>query len=203
MRSPWHFTRKLRLRARLYVPRFLPREVHQEIGYATTSDGIKIAYGTSGKGSPVIIVVGFMTHLELGVFSPTYDSAFLKPFARHLVVQYDGRGFGMSDFGVKDYSVEARVRDIEAVVDALKLPPFCSLCDFGGWTGCDRLRSASSRASHSRGPVRNSRRPRSERAKPGTTKCGYRGRNTLSERLGEPRGSTNVRLAVNPQWKRR
>ena len=35
----------------------------------------------------------------------------------HLAVQYDGRGFGKSDRGVRDYSIDARLRDIEAVVD--------------------------------------------------------------------------------------
>jgi pimeloyl-ACP methyl ester carboxylesterase len=44
--------------------------------------------------------------------------------ARHLVVEYDGRGSGRSDRGLKDYSLEPRVRDLEAVVDALKLKRF-------------------------------------------------------------------------------
>lgn len=42
-----------------------------------------------------------------------------------MVVQYDGRGFGASDRGVRDFSIEGRVRDLEAaVVDALKLKRF-------------------------------------------------------------------------------
>jgi len=111
--------------ARIYVPRLLPPEVSQKIGYCTTKDGVRIAYGTSGKGPPVVIVVGLCTHLKLGLFSPTYNSAFLKPLiARHTVVQYDGRGFGMSDRGLKDYSVEARLRDLEAVVNTLQLDRF-------------------------------------------------------------------------------
>ena len=111
--------------ARIYVPRMLPPEVNQKIDYCTTKDGVRIAYGTSGQGPPVVIVVGLLTHLKLGLFSPTYNSAFLKPLvARHSVIQYDGRGFGMSDRGLKDYSVEARLRDLEAVVDALKLDRF-------------------------------------------------------------------------------
>jgi class 3 adenylate cyclase/pimeloyl-ACP methyl ester carboxylesterase len=111
--------------ARIYVPRMLTPEVDQTIAYCTTTDGVRIAYGTSGKGPPVVIVVGLLTHLKLGLFSPTYNSAFLKPLiARHTVVQYDGRGFGMSDRGLKDYSVEARLRDLGAVVDTLKLDRF-------------------------------------------------------------------------------
>lgn len=111
--------------ARIYVPRLLPKEIQQKIAFCTTSDGVRIAYGTSGKGPPVVIAVSFLTYLEDGMDSPTYNSAFLKPLvARHTVIQYDGRGFGMSDRGLKDYSVEARVRDLEAVVDAAKLDRF-------------------------------------------------------------------------------
>jgi class 3 adenylate cyclase/pimeloyl-ACP methyl ester carboxylesterase len=121
--------------ARIYVPRMLPPEVDQKIGYCTTEDGVRIAYGTSGKGPPVVIAVGMLTHLKLGLFSPTYNSAFLKPLiARHTVVQYDGRGFGMSDRGLKDYSVEARLRDLEGVVDALKLNRFAL---YGISAGCE------------------------------------------------------------------
>ena len=82
-----------------------------------------------------MITVGLLTHLELGLFSPTYNSAFLKPLvARHTVVQYDGRGFGLSDRGLKDYSVEARLRDLETVVDALKLERFAL---YGISAGCE------------------------------------------------------------------
>src|SRR6266851_9518352 len=96
-----------------------------QIGYCTTSDGVRIAYGTVGKGPPVVIALGWLSDLERGSTSPTYNSAFLMPIAaRHLVVQYDGRGFGRSDRGFKDYSLEPRVRDLEAVVDALKLRRF-------------------------------------------------------------------------------
>ena len=41
-----------------------------------------------------------------------------------MIVQYDGRGCGISERGLHDYSLEPRVRDLEAVVDALKLKRF-------------------------------------------------------------------------------
>ncbi len=110
----------------IYVPRILPVRIHQKIGYCTTSDGVRIAYGTVGKGPPVVIVVGWMTHLTRGEGSPTYDSDFLESVgaAHHLVIEYDGRGCGLSERGLRDYSLEPRVRDLEAVVDALKLRRF-------------------------------------------------------------------------------
>ena len=109
----------------VHVIPLLPKQMEQTVGFCRTSDGVRIAYGTVGKGAPVVIVLGWLTHVERGTSSPTYNSAFLKLIgAHHLVVQYDGRGFGMSDRGLRDYSLEPRLRDLEAVVDALKLKRF-------------------------------------------------------------------------------
>jgi len=109
----------------VYVPRMLPTRVHQKIGYCTTSDGVRIAHGTIGSGPPVVFVLGWATHLTRGAGSPTYNNLFRdSTSAHHLWVQYDGRGCGLSERGLRDYSLEPRVRDLEAVVDALKLRRF-------------------------------------------------------------------------------
>ena len=109
----------------IYVPRILPTRLHQKIGYCMTSDGVRIAYGTIGNGPPVVIVVGWGTHLTRGWGSPTYSNDFLESVGpHHSVVQYDGRGSGLSERGLRDYSLEPRVRDLEAVVDTLKLRRF-------------------------------------------------------------------------------
>ena len=113
--------------ARIYVPMLISTGLKQTLGYCTTTDGVRIAYGTVGKGPPVVIVMGALTDVRQGTLSPMYNS-FMNPIAvRHLVVQYDSRGFGMSDRGVRDYSLEARLRDLEAVLDALKLKRFALL----------------------------------------------------------------------------
>ncbi len=109
----------------IYYPRMLPVRVHEKIGYCMTSDGVRIDYGTIGSGPPVVFVLGWATHLTRGNGSPTYNSDFLESAgAHHLIVQYDGRGCGLSERGLRDYSLEPRVRDLEAVVDALKLKRF-------------------------------------------------------------------------------
>ena len=107
----------------LNAPRFLAHPIAQKIGFAQTSDGVRIAYATTGQGPAIIQVLGWATHIEAGIGSPLYDVAGLLPMssAHHLFVRYDGRGFGLSDRDVKDFSLDARVRDIEAVVDALHL----------------------------------------------------------------------------------
>jgi pimeloyl-ACP methyl ester carboxylesterase len=114
--------------ARIYIPRFIATGLKQTLGYCTTTDGVRIAYGTVGKGSPIVIVAPSLTDVVHGALSPMYAPTLINPIAaRHLVVQYDSRGFGMSDRGVRDYSLEARLRDLEAVLDALKLKRFALL----------------------------------------------------------------------------
>jgi pimeloyl-ACP methyl ester carboxylesterase len=75
---------------------------------------------------PLVLVLGWFTHLTEGLGSPLYDSAgVVRWYSRdHLLVRYDGRGFGLSDRDATDFGLDARVRDLEAVVDALDLERF-------------------------------------------------------------------------------
>ena len=100
------------------TPAWLESRVPQEIKFTETTDGVRIAYATSGAGTPLVLVVGWSTHLQLGsVFdAPDIVNALSR---RHLLVRYDGRGFGMSDRDVEDISLATRVRDLEAVVAAV------------------------------------------------------------------------------------
>src|SRR5262249_37732525 len=120
----------------IYLPRILPKAVDQKMGFCTASDGVQIAYASSGKGPPLVIMLGWVTHLERGFLSPAYFGNVVRALdEHHLVVRYDTRGFGLSDRAVTDYSLEARVRDLEAVTDALKLKRFAIYAiSFGGPT---------------------------------------------------------------------
>jgi class 3 adenylate cyclase/pimeloyl-ACP methyl ester carboxylesterase len=110
----------------LNVPRLGGGSVEQQIGFVETSDGVRIAYATSGEGPPLVSALGWITHLTEGLGSPLYDQsgAIAAASQRGLLVRYDGRGFGLSDRDVTDFSLDARVRDLEAVVDALGLERF-------------------------------------------------------------------------------
>jgi class 3 adenylate cyclase/pimeloyl-ACP methyl ester carboxylesterase len=110
----------------LTVPRIFVNPIEQKIGFATTSDGIRIAYAITGEGPPLVNVLGWVTHVERGIGSPLYDSKGWTRWAskKHLFVRYDGRGFGLSDRNVEDFSLDCRIRDLEAVVDALRLDQF-------------------------------------------------------------------------------
>jgi pimeloyl-ACP methyl ester carboxylesterase len=122
------------------VPRVVGANVQQQIGFATTPDGVRIAYATAGEGPPIVFVLGWLTHLTEGIGSPLYDQGgTLSWWTReHRVVRYDGRGFGLSDRNVTDFSLEARVRDLETVVDALGLERFIIYAySAGGATGIE------------------------------------------------------------------
>jgi len=98
--------------------------MEQQIRFCTSSDGTRIAYATVGQGSPVISIRPWFTHLEFEWENPMWRSVIDRLSARHLLIRFDGRGMGLSDHQVSDYSPEAHVRDLEAVVDALGLERF-------------------------------------------------------------------------------
>src|SRR5438093_1214411 len=92
--------------------------------YATAADGVRIAFGTAGKGAPWIIRVPSLpfTHSEM---EWRQGSEFFDQLAANWsVAQYDPRGTGLSDRNVSDFSMEARLSDLEAVVDKLGLETF-------------------------------------------------------------------------------
>ena len=86
----------------------------REIRYCATADGISIAYTTAGEGRPLVAMpVPAFSHMELNwqMFAPI-----LPPLAaRFRYVSYDARGSGMSDRSAVDFSMEAMLRDLEAV----------------------------------------------------------------------------------------
>jgi pimeloyl-ACP methyl ester carboxylesterase/DNA-binding winged helix-turn-helix (wHTH) protein len=106
--------------------------VGQKVGFCKTADGVRIAYAVTGQGAPVIQTVGWFTSVGDGhnVFAP--DALIKRISAKHLLVRYDGRGSGLSDRGLHDYSLEPRLLDLEAVVDVLGLKRFALYGDSSG-----------------------------------------------------------------------
>ena len=98
--------------------------------YARTSDGVNIAYAAFGNaegGVPLVCVrPAHLSHLGVEWQLPfeTRGHEFETLAEKRLVVRFDSRGSGLSDRGVADISLEARCRDIDAVVDRLGLTRF-------------------------------------------------------------------------------
>lgn len=98
--------------------------MEQAIHFCTTPDGVRIAYAVIGSGPAVVRVPPWVTHLELQWELPPYRAA-LERLAQHFtVVTIEKRGNGLSDRNVTDFSPEARLSDLETVVDDLKLRTF-------------------------------------------------------------------------------
>ena len=100
------------------------RQMQQEIRFCTTADGVRIAYATVGEGPPLVKAANWLNHLEFDWQSPIWRHLFEEFGRDHLLVRYDERGNGLSDWNVENLSFEALVQDMEAVIDAVGLDRF-------------------------------------------------------------------------------
>ena len=102
--------------------------MEQQIRFCTTSDGVRIAYAVTGQGPPLVRALGWCTHLEFEQKFGEWDESTWGALSRnHRLVRYDGRGIGLSDREVIHFSLDDKVRDLEAVVDAQELSRFALL----------------------------------------------------------------------------
>jgi Tol biopolymer transport system component/serine/threonine protein kinase/pimeloyl-ACP methyl ester carboxylesterase len=100
------------------------RQMDQEIRFCTTADGVRIAYAMVGEGPPLVKAANWLNHLEFDWRSPVWRHL-LEEFGRdHLLVRYDERGNGLSDWDVENFTFEAFVQDLATVVDTLGLDRF-------------------------------------------------------------------------------
>ena len=104
-----------------------PSTVQQEIRFCTASDGVRIAYATSGKGPPLVKAANWLNHLEYDWQSPVWCHLLQELTKDHSLIRYDERGNGLSDWDVADISFDAFVRDLETVIDAAGLDRFALL----------------------------------------------------------------------------
>jgi DNA-binding SARP family transcriptional activator/pimeloyl-ACP methyl ester carboxylesterase len=98
-----------------------------KVQFCRTSDGVRIAYACAGEGPPLVWAAHWMSHLAFSWESPIWRHWTEEFVQDHAFVHYDERGNGLSDWSVPAFSVEAFVRDLEAVVDALGFDQFTLL----------------------------------------------------------------------------
>lgn len=88
--------------------------------YATTSDGVRIAFSTKGQGTPLIELPPIpFCHGAGPAEIPQWQEWDEEIARRAMLVDYDCRGGGMSQRAVADFTLEGWIRDVECVVDAL------------------------------------------------------------------------------------
>lgn len=105
----------------------------QRIRLCTSRDGARIAYATHGRGTPLVKVAHWLTHLERDWESPVWRHWLDALGERHTVVRYDNRDTGLSDRDVDRICLDAWVEDLEAVVDdaGLERFPLLAMCQAG------------------------------------------------------------------------
>jgi pimeloyl-ACP methyl ester carboxylesterase/DNA-binding CsgD family transcriptional regulator len=80
-----------------------------------------------GSGRPLVRTATWLTHLDFDWESPVWRHWLAGLAEGHTVLRYDERGCGLSDRDVEDLSLDARVADLEAVIDAAGLERFALL----------------------------------------------------------------------------
>lgn len=98
--------------------------MQQEIHFCRSADHVRIAYALSGQGPPLVKAANYLTHLEHDWSSPVWRHWMQALSETNRLIRYDARGSGLSDWDVATYNMDAWVRDLEAVTDALGLERF-------------------------------------------------------------------------------
>src|SRR5688572_21760602 len=93
----------------------------QTIRFTTADDGVKLAYASSGAGTPLLKTANWLNHLEYDWQSPVWNHWFSTFSAHHTLYRYDVRGTGLSDRTDTNINFERQVADLELIADAAGL----------------------------------------------------------------------------------
>lgn len=97
-------------------------DAEPSVRYARTSDDVSIAWTSVGTGPPLIHMPGVpLSNVEAEWRIPVLRQAFAVLARNSRYIQYDGRGSGRSERLVTDLSLDAMVRDLDAVLDAAQV----------------------------------------------------------------------------------
>ncbi|MFQ6026395.1 MAG: LuxR C-terminal-related transcriptional regulator [Dehalococcoidia bacterium] len=103
------------------------------IQYAATADGVSIACCALGAGPPLIVLPsGPWGPIQLEWQVPAWLAWYQGLARRRQMIRYDSRGTGLSEGAAMDFSLEAQVKDLEAV--ARRLAPDQTGCLFAAQT---------------------------------------------------------------------
>jgi pimeloyl-ACP methyl ester carboxylesterase len=117
---------------------------HQDIRFAQSADGTRLAYAVVGEGFPLVRAAHWLTNIDLDWQTPMWGPWFDALGARYRFYRYDSRGCGLSDRDAIDATLDVLVADLEAVVDAAGLDRFALLGTSQG--GAAQMRPDAERA---------------------------------------------------------
>jgi len=101
--------------------------IEQQIQFSRSVDGARIAFSTTGTGTPMPSLVRaahWLGSLDFDGQTPVWAPWIEALARRHRLTRYDCRGCGLSDRDVDNFSLDVLVADLESVVDAAGLKKF-------------------------------------------------------------------------------
>lgn len=101
-----------------------PASPRQSLSFCRAADGTRIAIAAIGQGPPLLRAAHWLSHVEHDLDSPVWRPWLQALSQQHRYIRYDQRGCGLSEHAVDDFSLEAWVGDLEAVVNSLGLQRF-------------------------------------------------------------------------------
>ena len=101
--------------------------MEQQIRFCTASEDVHLAYSTFGQGPALVIPPGWVSNLKLEWELPPMRAFYEKLAAHNTVIKYDKHGCGLSDREKHEFTLETEVRDLETVINHLKLGRFAIL----------------------------------------------------------------------------
>ena len=121
----------------------------QEIRFCRLPDGHKVAWSSAGNGYPLIRSLGWFTNLEMEWNSPVSAPFWQQLASRYRLIRYDGRGMGLSDRDVQEFSPATRLEDLEVVIEASGAEKFALMgLSEGGSTAIKYAHKYPERVSH-------------------------------------------------------
>lgn len=101
-----------------------PGNLRQSLRFCHAADGTRIAIASIGSGPPLLRAAHWLSHVEHDLKSPVWRPWLAELARNHQYIRYDQRGCGLSGSPVADFSLDAWVGDLEAVVESLGLRRF-------------------------------------------------------------------------------
>src|SRR6202046_4673351 len=99
----------------------------QKIQFCVTTDGARLAYASTGSGYPLVKSANWLNHLDYEWDSPIWKHWLAELPKHNRLIRYDERGNGLSQWDVKEMSLELWVKDLETVVEAAGVEKFALL----------------------------------------------------------------------------
>jgi len=96
----------------------------QRLGTAQLPDGRRVAYAATGSGQPLLLVPGWLSHVELGWEIPAERRFHQSLSSGRTLVRFDRPGCGLSDPYDGPRTLALELATVAAVVEALGLARF-------------------------------------------------------------------------------